>query len=106
MRMTTNCFGYLLNAREPALWAFHWALGHRPAAAAPSSDFDDEEEEESEVEPDLLSVEERDAIDLAGTEELLARAMDRLTRTCVRVTIPPGCGTNSTSARKATRVRG
>ena len=50
---------------------FNYVLGNGPAVAPSSSDFDDDEEE-SEGELDLLSEEERDAIDVAGTAEMLS----------------------------------
>ena len=63
---------------------FNYVLGNGPAAAPPASDFDDDEEE-SEVELDLLSVEEREAIDLAGTEELLVRTTRQLRELACRL---------------------
>ena len=57
---------------------FNYVLGNGPAVAPRSSDFDDDEEEESEGELDLLSEEERDAIDVASTAEMLARTLERL----------------------------
>lgn len=56
---------------------FSYVLGNGPAAAVHDSDFEDDEEE-SEGEPDLLSGEEHDAIDLASTETLLARTTEKL----------------------------
>ncbi len=56
---------------------FNYVLGNGPVAVSTVSDFDDDEEE-TEVEPDLLSEEEQDALDLVHTEELLARTTDRL----------------------------
>ncbi len=56
---------------------FSYVLGTGPTIAACSQDFD-EDVEESEGEADLLSEDERDAIDLAGTEELLVRTVAKL----------------------------
>ncbi len=56
---------------------FSYVLGNGPAAAVRDSDFEDNEEE-SEGEPDLLAAEEDDAIDLANTENLLARTTEKL----------------------------
>jgi hypothetical protein len=56
---------------------FSYVLGNGPVAALRGSDFDDDEEE-SEGEPDLLSEEERAAIDMADTERLLARSAEKL----------------------------
>lgn len=56
---------------------FSYVLGNGPAASSRSSDFDDEEEK-SEVEAELFSEEERDAVDVASTAELLARTVDTL----------------------------
>lgn len=56
---------------------FSYVLGNGPVAALRGSDFDDDEEE-SEGEPDLLSEEERAAIDMADTEGLLARSAEKL----------------------------
>ena len=56
---------------------FSYVLGSGPAAASHSSDFDDDEEE-SEDEADLLSEQERDAIDVASTHELLAGTVKKL----------------------------
>ena len=56
---------------------FNYVLGGGPAFAPSSSDFDDDEEE-SEDELDLLSEEERDAIDVATTTEMLARTVKKV----------------------------
>lgn len=56
---------------------FSYVLGNGPIAAQRGSDFDDEEAE-SEAEPDLLSEEERAAIDMASTEGLLAGSVEKL----------------------------
>ena len=56
---------------------FNYVLGNGPAVAPSSSDFDDDEEE-SEGELDLLSEEERDAIDVANTAEMLGRTVEKL----------------------------
>lgn len=56
---------------------FSYVLGNGPAVASRSPDFDDDEEE-SAGEADLLSAEERDAIDVATTAKLLPRTVEKL----------------------------
>ena len=56
---------------------FSYVLGNGPPVAPRSSDFDDDEEE-SEGEADLLTDEERDAIDVASTAEMLAGTVENL----------------------------
>ena len=56
---------------------FNYVLGNGPAVVPQGSDFDDDEEE-SEGELDLLSEEERDAIDVASTAAMLARTVEDL----------------------------
>jgi hypothetical protein len=56
---------------------FSYVLGNGPVVPSRSLDFDDDDEE-LKVEADLLSEEERDAIDLASTQELLARTVEKL----------------------------
>ena len=56
---------------------FSYVLGNGSPAAVLESDFEDDEEE-PEGEPDLLSAEERDAIDLGDTERLLSHTTRKL----------------------------
>ena len=56
---------------------FNYVLGNGPAVVPHGSDFDDDDEE-SEGEVDLLSEEERDVIDVAGTADMLARTLKKL----------------------------
>lgn len=56
---------------------FSYVLGNGPAVDSFSSDFDDDDDD-FEDEPDPLSAEERDEIDLADTDELLTRTVERL----------------------------
>ena len=56
---------------------FSYVLGNGSPAAVLESDFEDDEEEPEE-EPDLLSAEERDAIDLGDTERLLSHTTRKL----------------------------
>ena len=58
-------------------YRFNYVLGNGPAVAPRSSDFDDDEEE-STGELDLLSEEEKDAIDVASTAEMLGRTVEKL----------------------------
>ena len=72
----TEVFRHLLNHVNQR-FRFSYVLGNGPTVAPRSSDFDDDEEE-LEGEPDLLSDEERDAIDMASTAEMLARTLEKL----------------------------
>jgi len=63
---------------------FSYVLGNGPIVAQRGSDFDDDEEE-SEAEPDLLSEEERTAIDMADTEGLLAGSVEKLREVASRL---------------------
>lgn len=56
---------------------FSYVLGNGSPAAVLESDFEDDEEE-PEGEPDLLSAEERNAIDLGDTERLLSHTTRKL----------------------------
>ena len=56
---------------------FSYVLGNGSPAAVLGSDFEDNEEE-SGGEPDLLSAEERNAIDLGDTDRLLSHATEKL----------------------------
>lgn len=56
---------------------FNYVLGNGPSAVTGASEFDDEEEE-SEGPAEPLTAEDCDDIDLAGTEELLARTTEGL----------------------------
>ena len=56
---------------------FNYVLGNGPAAPTDASDFDDDDEE-TEVPPEPVTAEEWEAIDLAGTEKLLARTTESL----------------------------
>ena len=56
---------------------FSYVLGNGSPVAVPGSDFEDGEEE-SGGEPDLLSAEERNTIDLGDTERLLSHATEKL----------------------------
>jgi len=56
---------------------FSYVLGNGPADAIGDVDFEDDDEE-SESDPDLLSAEEQDALDLVSTESLLAHTIEKL----------------------------
>jgi len=56
---------------------FSYVLGNGPSTSARSSDFDDDEEESGD-EAELPTEDELGAIDLAGTDELLARTTKKL----------------------------
>lgn len=56
---------------------FNYVLGNGPAVVAHSPDFDDDDDE-PEDQLDLLSDEARDVIDMASTEETLARTVEEL----------------------------
>ena len=56
---------------------FSYVLGNGPALTSPETDFDDDEEDAVD-EPVLLSPDEHEAIDLAGTEDLLAHTVQEL----------------------------
>jgi len=56
---------------------FSYVLGSGPAIDAPSPDFDDDDEE-LEDDTDVLSEEERDAIDMGKTAELLSQTVENL----------------------------
>ena len=56
---------------------FSYVLGNGSPAAVPGSDFEDDEDEPG-GEPDLLSAEERNAIDLVDTERLLSHVTEKL----------------------------
>ena len=58
-------------------YRFNYVLGSGPVVTPHSSDFDDDEEEATD-EPDLLSEEEHDAIDVESTTEMLARTVEKL----------------------------
>ena len=60
---------------------FSYVLGNGPKLERSVTDFDDEDEEENGVSPkdaELFSGEERDAVDLSATDELLASSVRRL----------------------------
>lgn len=63
---------------------FSYVLGNGPVSITHDPDFEDDEGE-PEGEPDFLPLEERETIDLAGTEEVLARTTETLCKLARRL---------------------
>ena len=63
---------------------FSYVLGNGPVSITYDPDFEDDEGE-PEGEPDFLPLEERETIDLAGTEEVLARTTETLRKLARRL---------------------